>query len=521
MANSDKLFELIKSLTKHEKIYFKRFARSNKDSNKKYIRLFDAIAVQKEYDEQKIRQKFKNEQFVKQLPVAKDYLFKMIMKSLRIYDDFNPTIYFSLQQMLHDINILYDKALYHSCEKIIEKAKKIAKHTEQFASLSTILNFERKIILSRGENSQNVGRLQTILKAQTTALEQKKNTILFRNLFDNFSVISINSMTVHDNEKRKQIDKLLGNPLLRSVDNAKSFLSKLYFFNIHHLYNKQLRNRPQSYIYSTNAVNLFERPENKQFVSEYKERYCEALINLVIDQAWLMKEKEFNETKSKISLLLTKYSELKTIIFPRTYIAQSLLYELLGKFDQVIPLVDKFEKEFKQFAGEIPKGRLTIVYSNFSTSYMGLGDYKNALYWLNKVLNETPKELLVDFYRASRILELIIHYELGNTELLESLTRSTHRYLAQRGDLFKFEKTLIHFIGIKSPKINNQQQLIQAFKDLKKEFVILSKDKYEKAGMDIFDFISWMESKIQNRAFADIVREKGKQNHYLKFEGLK
>lgn len=513
MANSDKLFELIKSLTKHEKIYFKRSTKNNKNINKKYILLFDAIANQKEYDEQKIRQKFKNEQFVKQLSVAKDYLFKMIMKSLRIYDDFNPTIYFSLQQMLHDINILYDKALYHSCEKIIGKAKKIANDTEQFGSLSTILNFERKVILSRGENAENLKKLQTILKAQTTALEQKMNTILFRNLFDNFSVIAINSMTVRDKEKKKQIDKLLGNPLLRSVDNAKSFLSKLYFFNIHHLYYKQLRNRPQSYIYSSNAVNVFEQPENKQFIGEYKERYCEALVNLVIDQAWLLKKKEFNETMSKITLLLTKYSELKTIIFPRMYIAQTLLYDLLGEFDRVIPIVNKFEKEFKLFAGEIPKGRLTILYSNFSTLYMGLGDYKNALYWLNKVLNETPKELLVDFYRNTRILELIIHYELGNTQLLESLTRSVHRYLLQRGDLFKFEKAIINFMGIKLPKINNQRELIQAFKTLKKEFEILSKNNFEKAGMEIFDFISWMESKIENRLFADIVKEKRKQNH--------
>ncbi len=507
MANSDKLFELIKSLTKHEKIYFKRLTKNVSDVGKKYIKLFDAIAGQKKYDEQKIKQKFINERFIKQLPVAKDYLFKMIIKSLRNADSFNPDIYFGLQQMIHEINILYDKALYGSCEKIIEKAKKIARNTEELACLSTILNFERKIILSRGENEQTLNKLQAVLIAQTTALDQKKNTLLFRNLLDNFSAITMSSMTVQNKEKQKQIDKLLSHPMLRSIDNATSFLSKLYFYSIYHLYYKQLRNRPKSYTYSSNAVNLFEQNENSLFLKEYKERYCESLINLVIDQAWLLKEKEFRQTMDKINLFLNKYPELKAVVFPRTYIAETLLLDRLGKFDEELLILHKFEKEYKHFVGEIPKVRLTILYSNFSTMYMGLQDYKKALYWSNKVLNETPKELLVDFYCSSRILELIIHYELGNTELLESLTPAAEYYLMQQGRLFKSERALIKFFRVELPTITNQQELIKAFQNLKKEFVKFSKDKYEKVGMEIFDFISWLDSKIENRPLIDIIKE--------------
>nr|MBA3705381.1 hypothetical protein [Bacteroidota bacterium] len=152
MAILDKLFELIKSLTKQEKIYFKTYAKGSKGNTKKYIQLFDAIANQKEYNEQKIRKQFKDEQFIKQLPVAKDYLYKMIMKALRNFDNFNPLIHIVLQKMLHEVNILYDKALYNSCEKVINKAKKLAEESEQFLYLSYVLDWERKILLSQGES---------------------------------------------------------------------------------------------------------------------------------------------------------------------------------------------------------------------------------------------------------------------------------------------------------------------------------------------------------------------------------
>jgi len=144
MAVSDKLFEFIKSLSKRKKIYFKTHTKSTSNTDKKFIQLFETIENQKEYDEQKIKKQFKNERFIKQLPVAKDYLFKMIMKLLRNYDGYKPPVHIELKQMTHDISIFYDKALYHSCEKTIQKAKQLSEKSEHFLFLSSILDWEKK-----------------------------------------------------------------------------------------------------------------------------------------------------------------------------------------------------------------------------------------------------------------------------------------------------------------------------------------------------------------------------------------
>ena len=83
---SDDLFRLIKSLTKSEKGYFKKFAAKNTAGSKQnYLVLFDAIDDMETYDEDLLRKKLKNEQFLKQLAVYKVYLFNLILKALHLY----------------------------------------------------------------------------------------------------------------------------------------------------------------------------------------------------------------------------------------------------------------------------------------------------------------------------------------------------------------------------------------------------------------------------------------------------
>ena len=48
------------------------------------------------------------------------------------------------------------------------------------------------------------------------------------------------------------------------------------------------------------------------------------------------------------------------------------------------------------------------------------------------------------------------------------------------------------------------------FKKLKNEIGSLTKEEKEKIGFKEFDHLSWIESKIENRTFAEIVKEKSR-----------
>jgi len=67
---------------------------------------------------------------------------------------------------------------------------------------------------------------------------------------------------------------------------------------------------------------------------------------------------------------------------------------------------------------------------------------------------------------------------------------------------------VLSFIREKLPKVITQKELILAFRELKEELEEIIKDSFERKALEYFDFISWLESKIENCPFAEIVKEK-------------
>ena len=103
------LFQLIKSLSKTEKGYVKKYCAKN-GTNPAYLQLFTAIDNQENYDEEQIKNKFKGESFIKQLSVAKNYLIKTVLKSLRAYHS-ESTSNIKVHELLLEIEILYQKRM--------------------------------------------------------------------------------------------------------------------------------------------------------------------------------------------------------------------------------------------------------------------------------------------------------------------------------------------------------------------------------------------------------------------------
>ena len=83
---SSNLHQLIKSLTKAEKRYFKVYSSRHTIGDKNnYQMIFDAIEKQTSYDEGAIIRKFKNESFINRFSITKNRLYDHVLKSLDAY----------------------------------------------------------------------------------------------------------------------------------------------------------------------------------------------------------------------------------------------------------------------------------------------------------------------------------------------------------------------------------------------------------------------------------------------------
>ena len=218
-----------------------------------------------------------------------------------------------------------------------------------------------------------------------------------------------------------------------------------------------------------------------------------------------------DECFSTIQKLKTIRSESKITqvkIFEFSYIHELTLYSDNAEFRKGIEIIPQIEAGLDQFKKDISDAYKINFYHNITYLYFGNGDYSQSLQWSNKILNYPNQSVFKDVHSFARILNLIIHYELGNESLLEYLDKSVHRYLDTRNRLYKTETAVVNFFRLKLPKLGMQKELIEAFQELKSKIEEITKDPFEKKALEYFDFISWLESKIENRPFAEILREK-------------
>jgi hypothetical protein len=98
----------------------------------------------------------------------------------------------------------------------------------------------------------------------------------------------------------------------------------------------------------------------------------------------------------------------------------------------------------------------------------------------------------------SRILQLILHYEMDNTELVNSLLRSTYRYLSKRKRIYEFEEVMLGSMK-KIIQTGGGEKTKEIFTDLKTELEKIKSDPYKKHAMDHFDYISWLDEKLRSK----------------------
>jgi len=142
---SDELFQLIKSLSKNEKRYFRLFvSRQSESSTKKFVKLFDAIDKQKEYNEAVILVREKSLK-AQQLSNLKAHLHKQILQSLKLCNS-SQIIDMQIRELIDHSQILYNKCLYRQCLKVLDKAKKMATVNDRSILLLDILEMEKQLV---------------------------------------------------------------------------------------------------------------------------------------------------------------------------------------------------------------------------------------------------------------------------------------------------------------------------------------------------------------------------------------
>lgn len=503
------LFNLIKSMSPAEKGYFKKFSAMHTlgDENH-YLKLFDIINGMDVYDEGVVRKKIKNKKFADRLSFEKVNLYNHILKCLRNYYADN-TVDSQLRNMVKNIEIMFHKNLLTECGKIISKAKKLAYKYQNYQQLADIIRWEMTLMRTKNFSGNSKEEVQKCYDEFSEVIGQfelvSKQSMLNSRI--HFEKVEKGLNLIRSEKHRSDFDKML---LKIEISQPKlnSFAALIYYYGSLILYYDAIGDFKTCYQVVLKRINLFET--NPHQMQENAGTYLNTLSYKITCEYWLKKYDECFLTVQKY-----KTANVSSFFLSRDRETLALQMELnlcitAGRFDKGVELARTVERRMQE-TPPLTENELYkwYLYNSNAMAYFGYGDYRKSGLWLNKILNH-PVMVSEDFYCFSKIFSLILYYEMEKTDLLEYSLRSCYRFLSKRNRIHKFETIILQFIKQQFHETGEENQLLSALKKLRSELIKLEDDVIEKEVFRHFDYISWLDSKIQHRSFAEILKAKAK-----------
>lgn len=505
MKHSDNLFRLIRSLTKPEKRYFKLFSSLQKGS-KNYIRLFDAIDRQEEYDEEALQEKFRGERFVGHLHTVKNYLYRMILRSLRAYHDESPPR-LELRELLAEVEILYERGLFKQARKVLGKARALAEAREDFHVLFESVDWKQKL---SGTDSPRLERLDDLYAERKALLREMERKIDYDYLHTKLENLLGNG-SPRTPEVRAALDEVMAHPLLATPPETTSFGAHLQHDWTHATYHYGRGEFTEALIYLDRLVERFRQDPRR--IADLPMEYHGLLNNMLIMQHRLGLDEEFERALDEMKRTFGEIVEgshlntprLASIHFHTVYLREIFFRADRGEFATILAMVDEIERGLQRHPLYKYPETCMILNHLIACAYLSVGDLPSALRFINRVTDAPEPRKGRNVYYSARLFSLIVHYELGNIELLESIARSTYRFLYKRQIVHRAEGCVLAFFRkiLRSPTPDRIQDAMITLRD---ELAPLLGDPFEHHAFSYFNYVAWLDSRIEGRPLAEMIR---------------
>jgi hypothetical protein len=507
MKPSPLLFEMIRNLSSEEKDYFRKFS-SMQQGEKNYLKLYNHLLTQSEYNETELKEHFKNESFIRHLPSEKNQLLHHILRSLRTFRyHTNDDAYIS--EEIKNIQLLFNKSLYRLARQELNRIKKLAYRNELFYSVLEIIELEKVVVdIEVQFDESNMLVVEELMNEKKAVFEKVASIRFFENILNEVTSIYYKFSFVKNEAERKKIENYL-----QTIEESKALAytgnKALIASNLCKITALRLLHRNEELIPTVlNTLKLFDLEE--EFIAERPVYYIMCYGFLVRGYALQQKFNNSFTCLDKIRSLeispVFKPTYLQIAIFTRAAINDSMFYLYTGQFDKHQKMVPRIINGLNLHNGKIPDEELCTLHYILFMSHFGARKYSIALSWLNKLLNTPEKKMRPDLSRICRLANLVLHFELNNIDLLVYLCKATQRYYDSRTDIYPYEKVFLkHFRRLITPRNTNMQGL---FSQLKEEIQEAFEDPYQKFALEYFDFDAWITSKMHEMTYQESIRMK-------------
>lgn len=496
---SEKLFQLIRTLSPAEKRYFRIFVRGKTIRDSKYLQLFEGMAAMKALDEEALKTRIYKSQAVtgKKYSELKAYLYELLLKCLQSFDE-QHSIDYRLNQLLQSVAVLFKRGQYGNCDELLYKAGKLARHYERFGHQLDIIGWEKQLAYTRMDVDFLHKNLEQLQFQEDHALAQLRNAADYRKAFFQVYTIVKREATQRGGDRMLRLQQSVQQEAFRDPDLATSHKARVTYYRTINLYHYALAEYPEFYETGRQLIALLE--SQPHFLKENIADYIAALSNLILSCGLLGKYAEVERALQKLRQLHALTEDDRQKIHRQYFTNRFALCIYTGEFEEARQEMAHCQSEADAF--DPHHYETASFYFQYCVICFGCGDYSSALDYLNQWLNQPRSVDREDLQSLARVLSLILHFELGNSVLLESLLRSATRFMQKKNRLFELERRFIHFMADLMRAANRMEQQ-PVFQKMKTELPDLPGAK---SLLQTFDLEAWLESKITSRSFAAAVR---------------
>ena len=508
-VHKDALFILVKSLSKSEKRQFKLYVgRLGVNTDAKFLALFNLLDKMKAYNEKTILESG----IVKktQLSNLKAHLYKQILVSLRL-NPVNQNIRVQIREQLDFATILYQKGLYKQSLKILDKAKVVAIDNEEKNIAYEIVELE-KVIETQYITRSIPDRADELAYQAKQLSDQNALTSHLSNLSLQLYGMMLKLGYVRNDEDYQKVERYFKMHMPEYRIEDLGFREKLWLYKAHLWYSFLLQDFLSCYKFASKWVDLFY--ENERMIYLNPVFYLKGNHYLLESLFFVKYATQFRATLERMEKVVEnknfpKNDNISSLIFLYVNSNKLNLHFMEGTFEKGLYLVKIIEYGINKHRDRIDQHHVMVLYYKIACLYFGIGDNKTCIAYLKKIIDNKSLKMREDLMCFARVLSLVAHYEAGMDYHLEVQLRSTYKFLLKMNDLHAVQKEMIKFL--RSLGDIYPHELKAAFQQLYDRLKVYENHPYEKRAFLYLDILSWLESHLQNKPVAQVIREKALQ----------
>lgn len=495
MLQTDALILLIHNLSPAEKKKFKASRRTGD-----YTRLYDIIESSGTASSQEIKTHFEKEGKAS-FPATVNYLYKVLLDTLLHLREQQDSHYALFNQILK-ARILFEKSLFEEALSLLHLAKKKALLQQNTVAQLYASRMELEYLLflnlpdlSERDLLNKHFQINEILKdirkvnEHSSLYELLRHRLLYKgNIRSQKQKDALNDLVISEmslNSSHKDIFEIKKNHLL--------FQSN-YLIGI---------GDHRSALHSFKELNaLFEK--NPLFWSSQPFYYVSVIEGILDNLRSIGRYEEMPYYLDRLRSLPVNTEGLQNQI-----LALNFLYEIIphldkGQFTDAQALAEKHLPDLSPSISLSTRAELSLY---LSLIHLGTKNYKKAQKTLLNEIVRGNDIYILPVYRTLRLVHLIIHYHLGDTDLVHFEARSIRRDIAKAEKAYRVEQLILTYLS-REKKILLSKEREKMWKKYEPLLEELRGDVYEKQLLKTFDFTAWLEADIRRVELREVMKER-------------